>query len=151
MVVHQKADSRVRNDADETEVHPRIIQLSHNSSARFPYPPIINCRAFLGQIWDNPRGATKEQAHEGSASLSTSNEHKRSTASWNDQDKFDTRKFFLPYSTSSLLGDSSLRACAMNDYHKKMLAHVDVWEGASKTMPRIFCGIFTHRKTTSRK
>ncbi|CAM9609127.1 unnamed protein product [Ectocarpus fasciculatus] len=100
------------------------------------------------EIWDNPRGVLNEQAHEGSTSLLTSKEQKRSTAPWEDQEKFDSKKFFLPtqYSTSSLSSDSSAKACGINDDHKKMLAHVDVWEGASKTMPRIFCGIFTHTK-----
>lgn len=42
--------------------------------------------------------------------------------------------------------DCSSSISPRDDDHKNMLAHVDVWEGASKTTPRIFCGIFTHRK-----
>ncbi|CAM9672737.1 unnamed protein product [Ectocarpus sp. 6 AP-2014] len=138
----------VRNDADETEVVASIAEGGREAGMTEPQIADVTAKWKLVEIWDNPRGVLNEQVQEGSLSLLTSIEHKRSTTSWNDQDKFNTKKFFLPtqYSTSSLSGDSSARACAMNDDHKKMLTHVDVWKGASKTMPRIFCGIFTHRK-----
>lgn len=32
------------------------------------------------------------------------------------------------------------------DDHKKLLAQVDVWRGAARAAPRIFCGIYTHQK-----
>lgn len=33
-----------------------------------------------------------------------------------------------------------------NDNHKKLIDQVDVWAGAAKTKPRIFCGIYTYHK-----
>ncbi|CAM9450923.1 unnamed protein product [Ectocarpus sp. 4 AP-2014] len=132
----------VRNDADETEVAASIAEGGREAGMTEPQIADVTAKWKLVEV------TIRKQVQEGSPSLLTSKELKRSTVSWNDQDKFDTRKFFLPtqHSTPSLSGDSSTKACAMNDDHKKMLTHVDVWEGASKTMPRIFCGIFTHRK-----
>eukprot|EP00752_Nemacystus_decipiens_P004620 g4217.t1 len=37
------------------------------------------------------------------------------------------------------------------DGHKKLLAQVNIWEGAQMTTPRVFCGIFTHQANHATK
>lgn len=37
------------------------------------------------------------------------------------------------------------------DDNKKLIDQVDVWGGSAKLTPRIFCGIFTHKKNHATK
>lgn len=43
------------------------------------------------------------------------------------------------------------RASSRNDGHKQLLNQVDVWGGAAKLAPRIFCGIYTYQKNHQTK
>ncbi|CAM9666863.1 unnamed protein product [Ectocarpus sp. 12 AP-2014] len=73
---------------------------------------------------------------------------------WDFQEKFDTVNFF-----SSDRGDSSSfsnhvrngSSCDVEDDHKKLLDQTHVWQGARKTTPRVFCGIYTHQNNHATK
>lgn len=40
---------------------------------------------------------------------------------------------------------------ARNDNHKQLIDQVDVWGGAAKTAPRIFCGVYTYHANHATK
>ncbi|CAN0346077.1 unnamed protein product, partial [Ectocarpus fasciculatus] len=72
---------------------------------------------------------------------------------WDYQQKFDTTNFFMPTQSgvSSLTNASFPGTCNVEDDHKKLLTQIDVWDGAEKGAPRIFCGIYTHEKNHATK
>ena len=53
-------------------------------------------------------------------------------------------------STAFVLRLVVLRLCR-DDGNKQLLGQVNVWQGAKKTTPRIFCGIFTHQANHATK
>ncbi|CAN0045847.1 unnamed protein product [Ectocarpus sp. 4 AP-2014] len=63
---------------------------------------------------------------------------------WNYQQKFDPNNFFRSSQWAPTLYALPEGVCDLNDSHKQLIDQVDVWGGAAKTAPRIFCGVYTY-------
>eukprot|EP00903_Cladosiphon_okamuranus_P008045 g7759.t1 len=65
---------------------------------------------------------------------------------WNYQQRFDPKLFARTSEWAPNLYALPAGVCDLDDNHKKLIDQVDVWAGAAKTKPRIFCGIYTYEK-----
>lgn len=61
--------------------------------------------------------------------------------------KEDSVLFFLIVPSTS----TSILILFREDDHKKLLDQTHVWQGARKTTPRVFCGIYTHQNNHATK
>eukprot|EP00752_Nemacystus_decipiens_P004621 g4218.t1 len=97
--------------------------------------------------------ASDESIGQGFPSSSPSNDEQIIGQPWDFQEKFDTTKSLksIQLGKTFFPGGVPAESCFVEDSHKKLLAQVNVWQGARRTSPRVFCGIFTHQTNHATK
>eukprot|EP00903_Cladosiphon_okamuranus_P006776 g6606.t1 len=109
---------------------------------------VYEITSYQGCDHENPDDSLRD----GLLSFSSSQDEQIIGQPWDFQEKYDTAKFFKSDGRRSLFSNGvPAGSCDVEDGHKKLLAQVNVWQGAQKTTPRVFCGIYTHQPNHATK